>query len=755
MANNSTDSLPTVDENFALNQQLADQLAQILAYWHQQRQRHQRASLVLIGSKAWQTTLLEVPKAQFADWPSELLWLDSKANRQHLRHQLGQTRSAQQAGLVVNMAEGLDIEAITLAEGLLPGGGICCWLLPEETAGLPAPSEHPLAKLLSFPWHAQDMTPHYALWARERILNADQQLVLLETDSIDHPDADSHINQNITHTRPPSTQPPSAQPPSAELTALSAEQSQLLQLLYQHFRDQVTQQPASPTLLVAARGRGKSTLIGHLINRLLADVDTPYQIALCSARPEQHQQAWLCLKPKHQDTVTRWAPDALLAQQPTLDWLIIDEAAHLPWPQLQKLIRHYPHCLLSSTSAGYEGSGQAWQQHLRPWLDQHFSDWREFTLTQALRWHAEDPLEALVRELSGQVDHQLNEQDSDTAGLTPLPLQHLSWQCVTPQDLLASQRAQVFALLTQSHYQTRPRDWQLLCSAPNYQLALIWHNSQLVGALWGIMEGPLPDWGPERRLQGHLVTQKLRQHHQTPALYSGRYARCTRIAIAKPYRQQGLGKQLVSYWQSHPHNSDIDSFTVSFGASPALWRFWSACGFHTLHLGVQADAASGRSNLIMMTPPQAQSLRQAYAQIQSWFQAQWLALSDEFQPLSHDLISVTEQQAWQVIWQQHPDWQVRPWQQIPPHQRQQALQDYALGSRPYEAVSGALIDWFEQQSEKKWHWPEAELWRWKQQGQSWAQCRQAWSAASGQAHIGRKGLEALLKARLQAILDFY
>lgn len=731
MANNSTDSLPTVDENFALNPQLADQLAQILAYWRQQRQRHQRASLVLMGSKAWQTTLLEAAKAQFADWPSELLWLDSQTNQQSLRHQLGQTRSAEQAGLVVDLAFGLDIESLALAAGLLPGGGICCWLLPESKSVLPAPSEHPLAKLLSFPWQASDLSTDFAQWAQQQITNPHNSLV---------------IHQH--HPNPVMTRDPAQQLPRPDAVTLTPAQGQIITSLLNHW--QISRHPA---LLVGARGRGKSTLIGHLINRLLADVDTPCRIALCSARPEQHQQAWLCLDPKHQDTVTRWAPDALLAQQPTLDWLIIDEAAHLPWPQLQKLIWRYPHCLLSSTSAGYEGSGQAWQLHLRPWLDQQFSDWREFTLTQALRWHAEDPLEALIRQLSGQVDHQLNEQDSDTADLTHLSNQHLSWQCVAPQDLSASQRAQVFALLTDSHYQTRPRDWQLLCSAPNYQLALIWHKYQLIGALWAIIEGPLPDWGPERRLQGHLVTQKLRQHHQTPALYSGRYARCTRIAIAKPYRHQGFGKQLVSYWQNHPKNTAIDSFTVSFGASPALWRFWADCGFHTLHLGVQADAASGRCNLIMMTPPQAQSLRQAYAQIQSGFQAQWPALSTEFKPLSHQLISPTEQQAWQVIWQQHPDWQVRPWQQIPPHQRQQALQDYALGSRPYEAVSGALIDWFEQQSEEKWHWPEAELWRWKQQGQNWAQCRQAWSAASGQAHIGRKGLEALLKARLQAILD--
>ncbi|SFR64022.1 GNAT family N-acetyltransferase [Thiomicrospira sp. ALE5] len=749
MPNNSTDSSTAVNENFALTAAINRALTQIESYWFTQRQVHQRSSITLVGSRSWQTALLNAATNNLAGWPSDIYWLNQHTNRQSLRHQLGQTLSAEQAGLVVDLNSGIDIESVAIATGLLAGGGVCCWLMPAEPSAITQATQatptstHPLANLLSFPWQAQDLFPTFDNWGRDLVSHPQHSLVIYEdTTQLAYPLPTSQPAQNATLSK-------SSLPHSG--SALTEEQTLLLTQMFEKLQHNTQINLSAPLVLSGERGRGKSTLLGHLINQLLAQQNhKDYAIALCSARPDQHQQAWLALTSPHQARVKRWAPDALINEQPRLDLLIIDEAAYLPWPQLQTLIGRYPACIISSTESGYEGSGQAWQQHLRPWLNHHYPNWQGYQLTQPLRWQANDPLEHLVGLLSGHT-LEINQSARPNPDWAKLDLNRLSWQCASPQALSHAQRAQVFVLLTDSHYQTRPRDWQLLCSAPNLQLGLIWLGEELIGALWAILEGPLPDWGPHRRLQGHLVTQKLRQHHQTPELYSGRYGRCTRIAIAKPYRHQGLGKQLVAYWQSHPANSAIDSFTVSFGATPTLWRFWSECGFHTLHLGVQPDAASGRCNLMMMTPPKATNLAQAYQQIQDWFKAQWPALQHEYHPLSHDLVSDAEQQAWQSIWQTHPDWQIHPWQQISNSQRQLALQDYAQGLRPYEAISGLLIDWFKQQPTAKWQWPEAALWQWKGQGWDWSRTRQAWSQQPSQAHpqpLGRKGLEGLLKTRL-------
>ncbi|AHF00406.1 hypothetical protein THIAE_00395 [Thiomicrospira aerophila AL3] len=743
MPNYSTDSNTAINENFALTQ--------IQSYWFAQHQAYQRSSITLVGSRGWQTALLKATANNLVGWPSDICWLNHQTNRQSLRHQLGQTLTANQAGLVIDLKSGIDIESVAIATGLLPGGGVCCWLMPAEPSDLAQAthtSTHPLANLLSFPWQTEHLAPAFETWVRDLVSDPQHSLVIYEDKTL-------HPSPNTTQLTYPVLVPQPAQNSSLSHSHpdLTEEQAQLLKHMLDQLQHNTQVNQPAPLVLTGERGRGKSTLLGHLINRLFVhqpykdSADKDYAIALCSARPDQHQQAWLTLTSPHQARVTRWAPDTLINEQPRLDLLIIDEAAYLPWPQLQTLIGRYPACIISSTESGYEGSGQAWQQHLRPWLNHHYPNWQGYQLAQPLRWQANDPLEHLVGLLSGHT-RKINQSARPNPDCAKLDLNRLSWQCVTPQALSHTQRAQVFALLTDSHYQTRPRDWQLLCSAPNLQLALIWQGTQLTGALWAILEGPLPDWGPHRRLQGHLVTQKLRQHHQTPELYSGRYARCTRIAIANPYRHQGLGKQLVAYWQSHPTNSSIDSFTVSFGATPALWRFWSDCGFHTLHLGVQPDAASGRCNLMMMTPPKATNLAKAYQQIQDWFKAQWPALQHEYHPLSHDLVSNAEQQAWQFIWHTQPDWQSHPWQKISNSQRQHALKDYAQGLRPYEAISGLLIDWFKQQPEAKWQWPEAALWQWKAQGWDWSRTRQAWTLQPGQQPLGRKGLEGLLKTRL-------
>lgn len=725
MVTYSTDSVPRLDENFSF----APLLARIEHYWQQQIGANHRSSIVLIGQTSWQHALLVAAAQDIKDWPIEPQWLHLNLNRQMLRHKLGQVLDAKQACLVIDLSQGIDAESLALVDGLLPAGALCFWLIPDTLDDVSLAKHalnHPLARQLSFPWQPAQLTPEYDLWAIKQLSDSSVSLVLRQ--------------QSQVAKLPNLTQSNTSQlgDPKPRRLQLTPEQNDILVQL----KDQLNHD--APALVIGQRGRGKSTLLGQLFNQLVRseDRERPLKLVISSARPEHHQQAWLTMEPSCRHQVQRWAPDALLTHQVACDLLIIDEAAHLPIAQLKALIKRFPNLIATSTETSYEGSGQGWQHQLRPWLNQQFAQWQEYYLTQPQRWALNDPLESLIAKLTGQNLHFTCEYNHPQR----VSRHDLRWECLTPQALSQTQREHVFALLKDSHYQTRPRDWQLLSCAPNFQLALIWRGEHLIGALWAILEGPLPDWGPDRRLQGHLVTQKLRQIYQLPALYSGHYARCSRIAIARAYRGQGLGKELVHYWRTHPSNQSIDSYSVSFGAKPDLWRFWSACDFHTLHLGVQADAASGRCNLIMMTQPKAKSLQQPFHQMQQEFKSNWQPLVREFTMLNEE---VTESDAWQVIWQTHADWQAIEIAMIEPQRVARALIDYAHGYRPYESVIAALHYWFTQQPNTLTQdWPELRLWQWKQEGKSWAYCRQAWSALSGQNHIGRKGLEALLQARI-------
>ncbi|CCK15466.1 Predicted P-loop ATPase fused to an acetyltransferase COG1444 [Cronobacter universalis NCTC 9529] len=91
------------------------------------------------------------------------------------------------------------------------------------------------------------------------------------------------------------------------------------------------------------------------------------------------------------------APDALLAglEGGTLapcDWLVIDEAAALPGPMLQKLVRAFPAALLTSTVQGYEGTGRGFLLKFCAGID----GLRYRTLNTPVRWAQGDPLERLV-----------------------------------------------------------------------------------------------------------------------------------------------------------------------------------------------------------------------------------------------------------------------------------------------------------------------------------------------------------------------
>ena len=97
-------------------------------------------------------------------------------------------------------------------------------------------------------------------------------------------------------------------------------------------------------------------------------------------------EAWLRFLP----------PDLLARAGPPADLLLVDEAAGIPAPLLQALLRRYPRIVFSSTVHGYEGTGRGFEIRFRKILDRLTPDWRALTLTTPIRWASDDPIEALA-----------------------------------------------------------------------------------------------------------------------------------------------------------------------------------------------------------------------------------------------------------------------------------------------------------------------------------------------------------------------
>ncbi|ADP13273.1 conserved uncharacterized protein YpfI [Erwinia sp. Ejp617] len=331
-------------------------------------------------------------------------------------------------------------------------------------------------------------------------------------------------------------------------------------------------------VVTAARGRGKSALAGMLAARWPGRclVTAPAKVAtdvLANYAGERFRFI---------------APDRLLAEarqhQAGIDWLLIDEAAAIPAPQLQQLVALFPYVLLTTTVQGYEGTGRGFMLKFCATLP----DVTRYQLDLPLRYAANDPLEqfisqALLLEDAVAVPH------SDAVVIRSF--EQRDW-ARHPAFMTA-----IYQLLTSAHYRTSPLDLRRMMDAPGMHFSAALQGDNVQGALWLVDEGGLSAelaaavWAGDRRPRGNLVAQSLAAHGGLTEAAQLRSRRISRIALAPALRGRGIGQQLISRSCQAAHG--LDFLSVSFGFTPQLWRFWQRCGFQLVRFGSQREASSG------------------------------------------------------------------------------------------------------------------------------------------------------------------
>ncbi|MGV6808966.1 MAG: GNAT family N-acetyltransferase [bacterium] len=398
------------------------------------------------------------------------------------------------------------------------------------------------------------------------------------------------------------------------------------------------QKTALPLVITAKRGRGKSAALG-LAAKAILQLQPDYSIAITAPS---------CLAAKtvlaHADDqrLVFIAPDVLLKKRPAITLLFVDEAAALPLTVLKKLLSYYPRLVFATTLLGYEGSGQGFSLRFQQVLAQAYPTWQKIHLVQAIRWADHDPLESFIEDvLLLDANQQAENACSKKNVKKHLHLKeqtHYRWQKIAV-DRLIQQPAlltQVFGLLLRAHYQTKPDDLQYLLEGDKVSIFALWSEtvlttpvvkdstnesthakSVLVGVLLSEREGGFPTAlanaiaAGERRPKGHLLAQSLAFHlgETTAACLVGE--RILRIAVAAPYRRQGLASLMIQHLlndlhNSSPHNSSKDHaiayLGVSFAYSIEISHFWQRNQFIPVRLGLQADASSGVHSLMMLRP---------------------------------------------------------------------------------------------------------------------------------------------------------
>ncbi len=371
-----------------------------------------------------------------------------------------------------------------------------------------------------------------------------------------------------------------------------------------------------PLIITSDRGRGKSSALGIAAARLLADtqgrilvtaprrsaVDALFQHAcrllpgaLAGTNRIDHDGGVLEFRP----------PDKLCLSPCPADLLLVDEAAGIPAPLLECLLKSYARAVFATTIHGYEGTGRGFEVRFRRTLDRVTPNWRELELQTPIRWAPGDPLEALTARtlLLGATPAP----DAELADADPENCRHDRLD----RDALQTDEAtlsQLFGLLVLAHYQTRPLDLRHLLDGPNIRIHVLRQGIEVAATALVALEGNLaPDISRKvfeglRRPRGHLLAQTLCAHgglEEAPRL---RYARIVRIAVHPAAQGRGLGRMLLDHIFVASAEEGLDMVGASFGATEELLRFWMHCQFPPAHMGTRRNAASGAYAAIVLRP---------------------------------------------------------------------------------------------------------------------------------------------------------
>ncbi|MWP62099.1 tRNA(Met) cytidine acetyltransferase TmcA [Gilliamella sp. Pas-s25] len=341
-------------------------------------------------------------------------------------------------------------------------------------------------------------------------------------------------------------------------------------------------------VLVAKRGRGKSALAGRFSHYQRCIVTAPNKSALTTfftfAKPD----------------TPFFAPDELIVQSKidVADYLVIDEAAMIPLPMLEKLLQlaitNNCRVLLTTTVDGYEGTGQGFLLKLLSGKTCQY-----FHLHTPIRWQAGDMLEQFSDRL---LLNGLLPQD-DNPVISSLSTQYSKVER-NDVDSLRS----IFYLLKMAHYQTTLIDLRRLFDAQNLSVWQATIDNRQIAAALTLTEGNLPDelitqvWQGTRRPKGNLVAQSLVAHAGERLAAKLRSVRINRIAVMEAYRRQHIAKQLVQTICDHAKVQNNDFVSVSFAYSSSNYQFWTACGFVLVHVSSHKQASSGSYSVMALKP---------------------------------------------------------------------------------------------------------------------------------------------------------
>ncbi|WP_096388976.1 tRNA(Met) cytidine acetyltransferase TmcA [Halopenitus persicus] len=309
------------------------------------------------------------------------------------------------------------------------------------------------------------------------------------------------------------------------------------------------------------------------------------------------------------------------------DVLIVDEAAALPVATLEALLAAES-VAFCTTIHGYEGAGRGFSvrflDRLRADAGETGRELREIRLDQPIRYARHDPIErwafrALLLDAAPVVAEAVADVRADgvPANDDSVANPAVTYRRLTTDDLLADERllAETFGLLVFAHYRTEPNDLARLLDAPNLSVRALTARGHVIAVALLAREGGLSAdrraaMYEGERVRGNMVPDVLTSQLRDEDAGQPVGIRTMRIATHPALRRRGLGSHLLGrihdeFTGNGAGDSAVDYFSVSYGATPDLVRFWQRAGYGTVHVSTTRNDASGERSAVMIRPTSA------------------------------------------------------------------------------------------------------------------------------------------------------
>ncbi len=347
--------------------------------------------------------------------------------------------------------------------------------------------------------------------------------------------------------------------------------------------------------LIGERGTGKSTLLGHYINKVIQQYPKK-QIIFSSPCRESSANALRRIKQNVSRETFRFIPPSeVKTHLDSCDILIIDEAASMH-SSLLKTVLHtqsIEKILLATTTDGYEGTGQSYRLNFLAAEE----NCQIIELNHPKRYSPDDEF------------HLFSQRLCQPKPLTKISsLQNDGTFLLSHKELREKQLTlPVFTLLRDAHYRSTPNDLARFYDDSALFVIMI-KNHQVIAAAH-VLHEQLPERisitdiiNGTRRPKNAMTQQMIIHAYANKSIADSKILRISRIAVDKTQRRKhyasNLIKTIINYGIAHQY----DFISTSFSGNKRSLKFWLAQKFIPVRIGLTANKWNDEFAILMSKP---------------------------------------------------------------------------------------------------------------------------------------------------------